>query len=322
MRYPAGVQEAVARIRQAHPDAVTINEACGGDVALIARQTGYHARFSSVIYYGKPLRCIRPGGRGLFGDAVLTRAAIERTESYAFRAQAGPEQRQWLCVSTRVGVDVCTAHLASHEPVEAAANDPQCAELTSLLARRASARTVIFGGDVNRLVSCAPHGFWTRADSSAHQDPGSQQVYGAGALRSPSARVEPATHTDHDVLLVSASSAHGAESVNLSLASMSHYYSAEWRASVVPSQRSSTVAQAHAPPVLGSADACEDRPDPTDDPLRGDAPSQLAHRQGVDRLLDAAREQPQPDALDVELEQLQPSGAIGRRDRSPDAPRS
>ena len=205
VRYPAGVLDAVARIRQSHPDAVTINEACSGDVALIARRTGYQARFSTVIYYGKRLRCIRPGGRGLFGDAVLTRSAVERAESHPFQAQAGPEQRRWLCVSTQVGVDVCTAHLASHEPVEAAANDPQCAELTSLLARRASARAVMFGGDINRLPSCAPHGFWTRTDRSAHQDPGSQQVYGTGALRSPSVRVEPATHTDHDVLLVSAS---------------------------------------------------------------------------------------------------------------------
>jgi endonuclease/exonuclease/phosphatase family metal-dependent hydrolase len=204
VRYPGVVQEAVARIRQAHPDAVTFNEACGGDVALIARQTGYHPRFSSVIYYGRPLSCIRPRDRGRFGDAVLTRAAIERTDSHPFAAQAGPEQRQWLCVSTRVGVEVCTAHLASHEPVEAAANSPQCAELTALLTRRASARTVIFGGDVNRLPSCAPHGFWTRTDASARQDPGSQQVYGTAALRSPSARVAPATHTDHDILLVRA----------------------------------------------------------------------------------------------------------------------
>jgi hypothetical protein len=45
---------------------------------------------------------------------------------------------------------------------------------------------------------------WTRTDASAHQDPGSQQVSGAAALRSPSARVEPARHTDHDVLLVRA----------------------------------------------------------------------------------------------------------------------
>src|SRR6478735_2491287 len=46
VEYPAGVQEAVARIREAHPDAVTFNEACGDDVALIARRTGYHLRFS------------------------------------------------------------------------------------------------------------------------------------------------------------------------------------------------------------------------------------------------------------------------------------
>lgn len=65
----------------------------------------------------------------------------------------------WLCVSTRVGVDVCTAHLASPETEEAAANGPQCAELRALLAHRATDRTVIFGGDVNRRVSCAPHGF-------------------------------------------------------------------------------------------------------------------------------------------------------------------
>ncbi len=204
VRYPGVVQEAVAGIRHEHPDAVTFNEACGGDVALIARLTGYHMRFSNVIYYGTPLSCIRPGGRGLFGDAVLTRAAIESTVSRPFKAEAGPEQRQWLCVSTRIGVEVCTAHLASPEPVEAAANAPQCAELTALLARRASGRTLIFGGDVNRLSSCAPHGFWTRTDASARQDPGSQQVYGPGALGSPSARVAPATHTDHDILLVRA----------------------------------------------------------------------------------------------------------------------
>jgi endonuclease/exonuclease/phosphatase family metal-dependent hydrolase len=157
-----------------------------------------------VIYGGKPLPCVHPGGRGLFGDAVLTKAAIEGADSRAFQAQAGPEQRLWLCVSTRVGVDVCTAHLASHETDEVAANDPQCAQLGAILARRAAARTVIFGGDVNRRRSCAPHGFWTRTDSPAHQDPGSQHVYGTAALRAPVARVVPATHTDHDVLLVSA----------------------------------------------------------------------------------------------------------------------
>jgi endonuclease/exonuclease/phosphatase family metal-dependent hydrolase len=204
VEYPAGVQEAVARIRETRPDAVTVNEACGGDVALIARRTGYHLRFTMVIYHGNPLPCVHPGGRGLFGDAVLTKAAITSTDSQAFQAQAGPERRRWLCVSTRAGVEVCTAHLASHETDEAAANDPQCAELSALLARRAATGTVIFGGDVNRRASCAPRRFWTRTDSSAHQDPGNQHVYGTDTLWPSAARLLPAAHTDHDILLVRA----------------------------------------------------------------------------------------------------------------------
>jgi endonuclease/exonuclease/phosphatase family metal-dependent hydrolase len=204
VRYPVGVDDAVAWIRRMHPDAVTVNEACGGDVTQIARRTSYHLRFSSVIYYGRPLSCVRPSGRGRFGDAVLTRAAIVSGDTRPFAAQAGPEQRQWLCVSTRQSVEVCTAHLASPEPVEASANGPQCAELRAMLGRRAAGGTVIFAGDLNRRSSCAPQGFWIRTDAGARQDPGSQQVYGTGALRSPSLAIEPAVHTDHDVLLVRA----------------------------------------------------------------------------------------------------------------------
>jgi len=202
--YPAVLQEAITRIRAARPDAVTVNEACSNDVEMIARRTGYHLRFSTVIYNGKLLPCIRPGGRGLFGDAVLTKAAILSSTSQPFEAQSGPERRIWLCARTQQGVDVCTAHLADHQPAEVAANEPQCAELRVLLARLAASRAVIFGGDLNRRSSCAPAGFWTRNDDSAHQNPGLQQVYGTDAFRSPSAQVVPTTHTDHDVLLVHA----------------------------------------------------------------------------------------------------------------------
>lgn len=202
--YPAVLAEAVAQIRDARPDAITVSEACRNDVALIARRTGYHLRFSRVIYLGRPLACVRPGGRGLFGDAVLTRAAIESTDNHDFNAQVGIERRRWLCVATRVGIDVCTAHLNTRSTTELAGNEAQCAELTALLARRAAARTVIFGGDVNRHPSCAPAGLWTRADGSAGQAPGLQQVYGSGALRSPSAQVVAAVHSDHDVLFVRA----------------------------------------------------------------------------------------------------------------------
>jgi endonuclease/exonuclease/phosphatase family metal-dependent hydrolase len=202
--YPAVVEEAVARIRAARPDAVTLNEICRGDVATIARRTGYHLRFSRVTYRGEALGCVRPGGRGLFGDAVLTDSAVERSDNREFEAQAGIERRRWLCVMTRDGVDVCTAHLNTRTSIEVAGNDAQCAELAALLARRAAARTVIFGGDVNRRRSCAPDGAWTRTDGSAGQAPGLQHVYGSGPLRSPSADVVPARHSDHDVLLVRA----------------------------------------------------------------------------------------------------------------------
>ena len=57
--YPAVVEEASGPIREADPDAITFNEACGDDVAQIARRTGYHLRFSRVIYLGEPLACIR-----------------------------------------------------------------------------------------------------------------------------------------------------------------------------------------------------------------------------------------------------------------------
>ncbi len=133
-----------------------------------------------------------------------TKAAIESTDNHDFRAQEGIERRRWLCVTTRVHVDVCTAHLNTRETSEVAGNDAQCRELAALLARRAAVHTVMFGGDVNRHHSCAPDGAWTRTDSSAQQAAGLQHVYGSGALRSPSAEVVPATHTDHDVLLVRA----------------------------------------------------------------------------------------------------------------------
>jgi len=202
--YPAVVEEATARIRQVRPDAVTINEACRGDVERIARRTGYHARFSTVPYRGELLRCVRPGGRGLFGDAVLTKAPIERTSNQDFKAQAGLERRRWLCVTTARDIDVCTAHLNTRAANEVAGNEAECAELKVVLARHAAARPVVFGGDVNRRRSCAPRGAWTRTDHAARQAPGIQHVYGSRKLRSPTAEVLPARHTDHDFLLVHA----------------------------------------------------------------------------------------------------------------------
>ena len=203
----------MARIRATRPDAVTLNETCQGDVARIALRTGYHLRFSTVTVAGKPLACVRPGGRGRFGDAVLTKAGVESSESHDFAAQAGSEWRRWLCVPPRAGVDVCTAHLA----MRSTANDLQCAELAAILARRATTHTVIFGGDVNRSRACAPESAWARTDGSADQAPGLQSVYGTGALRSPSVQVTPAVHTDHDILQVRAELSSHAPSLDVAL---------------------------------------------------------------------------------------------------------
>jgi endonuclease/exonuclease/phosphatase (EEP) superfamily protein YafD len=202
--YPAGVNEAAGLIVRTRPDAVTLSEACSGDAARIARRVGYRLRFSTVIYGGRPFACIDPGGRGVFGDAVLTRAAVVRSTSQPFPGQTGVERRRWLCVTTAAAVSVCTAHLNIRARGEVAGNDRQCGELAAILATRAGGRGVIFGGDVNRGPSCAPSGFWTRTDAAARQDPGLQHVYGDGALRSPAAEVLPFAHSDHDALLVHA----------------------------------------------------------------------------------------------------------------------
>lgn len=202
-QYPAVVDEAIAKIRDTRPDAVTLNEACSGDVERIARETGYDVEFATVNYRGAPLPCRNPEGRGVFGNAVLTIAQITGSESEAYDAQLGSEERRWLCVVTTDDIRACTSHLSvAGTPQQAATNEAQCRELSAILAR--DDRTV-FGGDVNRLASCAPRRAWTERDEEAGQAPGIQHVYGTrpGFVR-PRDEVLPMTYSDHDALLVTA----------------------------------------------------------------------------------------------------------------------
>ena len=205
LRYPRVVREAIDVIGERDPSAVTFNEVCSGDVARIAERTGYHRRFSTVVYGGEPLRCRSPRGRGVFGNAVLTKAPITRTVDRRFTAQAvDPEQRRWLCVMTARRVTVCTTHLSARGEVRAATGR-QCAELADVLAARARRGPTIAAGDINRPRSCAPASMWTRTDRRAAQKPGIQHAYGSARhLRAPAARIVPATFTDHDFLLVTA----------------------------------------------------------------------------------------------------------------------
>lgn len=200
--HPKVVDEAIDQIGTHEPNAVTLNEACSGDVERIADETGYHVRFATVIYKGEPLACVRPGGRGVFGNAVLTKEQIATSTDRAFLAQAGSEERRWICVTTARQVNVCTSHLSTRGSDAAlAANDGQCSELSNVLASYAAAGPTIFAGDVNRPDSCAAADMWTLTDVAARQAPGIQHSYGTVVdLRSPTLEIEPATYTDHDFM--------------------------------------------------------------------------------------------------------------------------
>jgi len=203
--YRSVVEEAVAVIQERAPDAVTINEACRRDAAELARRTGYELSFADVDYGGVPLPCIAPGGRGLFGIAVLTKDDARTSQEGAFTIRTDPEERRWLCATTDVATTVCTAHLSTrHSPGERADNDVQCRELRQLLARRADLGTTFFGGDLNRQDSCAPETMWIARDTSASQSAGVQHVYASRSVEEPSTSTIEATHTDHDFLIVAA----------------------------------------------------------------------------------------------------------------------
>jgi hypothetical protein len=196
--YPKILDEAVERIQENDVNAVTFNEACSGDVEKIAERTGYHMRFATVLYPTAPYQCKTPGGRGVFGNAVLTKEAIMSSQDAAYSRWNGSEQRRWLCVTTARGVDVCTTHLSTDgEADPASANNLQCGELRGVLKSRTN--PTLFGGDMNRQASCAPEGNWSLTDDDAAQLPGIQHIY--GNIGEPTLEIEGATYTDHDVMI-------------------------------------------------------------------------------------------------------------------------
>jgi endonuclease/exonuclease/phosphatase family metal-dependent hydrolase len=206
-RYPLVVEEAIGVIETRRPDAVTFNEACSGDVARIARETGYHLRFAAVLVRERPLRCVDPGGRGVFGNAVITRRTIHGSAGRAFAAQASGEERRWICVETARQVDVCTAHLTTRGSGTArTANAGQCVEFAAVLGLRDERGPVLAAGDFNRRNGCVPAGMSARSDTRAEQLPGRQHGYGStDELTPPLVETLPAEYTDHDYLLVRAS---------------------------------------------------------------------------------------------------------------------
>jgi endonuclease/exonuclease/phosphatase family metal-dependent hydrolase len=200
--YPAIVDEAARQVLAQAVQAATLNEVCSRDAAEIARRTGYHVRFTAVLFDGAQLRCRAPGHRGVFGLAVLTKDAVETSHDHAFATHAGQESRRWICATTVEAITVCTAHLGTRGSAEERrANDAECGQLRGVLAGYADGGTTVFGGDVNRHEPCAPLGMWVEEDTAAAQLPGIQHIYGSTSLELPAPRVAAATHTDHDFFL-------------------------------------------------------------------------------------------------------------------------
>ena len=202
--YPAVVDEAVAQVREHAPDAVSLNEACSGDVERIGEATGYEVAFATVVYGGAPLPCRTPEGRGVFGNAVLTRDAQVAVAGAPYASQLGAEERRWLCATTTEDLTACTTHLAvAGSPAASANQEAQCHELADVMAAQGLRRPVLVAGDVNRRTDCAPPGAWTRTDAAAEQLPGIHHVMGTLSSLAPlGAEVLPMTYTDHDALLV------------------------------------------------------------------------------------------------------------------------
>jgi hypothetical protein len=201
--YPSILDEATAQIVDNDPTAVTLNEACSGDAAKIARNTGYQIRFATVLVDHAPLPCVDPGGRGRFGIAVLTKERLTASHDQAFATQTGAEERRWLCTTTSRGGTVCTAHLGTRGTAdERRTNDGQCTELEAVLARYAKTGATVFGGDLNRHTACAPASMWTTTDSTAAELPGLQHAYASRSAQAPLTRLSSARHTDHDFLLL------------------------------------------------------------------------------------------------------------------------
>lgn len=209
-RYPSVVNEAIGKIEANNPDVVTAVETCSGDARRIAEQTGYHLAFSTVIYDGTQLRCIKPGNRGLFGISVLTRRPIIAVNDKPYKAQYDSEIRRRLCATTVDNVTGCVTHLSERDKdptgPNSIANNGQCAEFRVVLAQYARlGGPVLAGADLNRPGGCAPANFWTERDTASSKDPGIQHAYGVGSwLHHPSATVLPMQFSDHNALLVTA----------------------------------------------------------------------------------------------------------------------
>jgi endonuclease/exonuclease/phosphatase (EEP) superfamily protein YafD len=208
--HAAAVAEGIALTRENDADLVVVTEACSGDAERIASAAGLHVTFFTVRIFGSALPCVDPGGRGMFGNAVLTSAPPLAVRDRPYNRQSDEEERRVVCAQTE-NLWVCGTHLSVRGYGFGPVNDAQCTELAGFLVRLSRIRPTLVAGDMNRRESCAPSGWWSESDGQALQLPGVQHVYGDGRLDPHAVEVHPMSHTDHDALVVRFSVSRGPE---------------------------------------------------------------------------------------------------------------
>ena len=215
------IAEAAAVIRAERPDAVTLNEVCRDDVAVLGRALAAARPGPAPRTAFRPVGDRRTGGSVRcrngqpYGIGVLTRLGGPggyATTGGAYPVQDGRsrELRAWLCLHPRGGADaprgvaVCTTHLANDNPVVAGG---QCAHLlgTVLPAIRTGSggAPLVLAGDLNLAAdgvlgvrSCVSEGDRCVDDGVV------QHVVASPELSPGAPRVVRLRQTDHPGLLV------------------------------------------------------------------------------------------------------------------------
>ena len=213
----SSVIRAAALIRALHPDVVTLNEVCRGDVSVLERAMSAAHRSMRVASAFKPAkdrvtnapyRCVN--GQQ-FGDGVLalvSNAAPGHRISggiYPIQDPTDPEERVWLCIDLANRFSACTTHTASTSTAVALA---QCRyffnSVVPRMRRHGGGEPVILGADLNLPAgdspspqACLPPGY-QREDDGARQD----VVAGPGFVVRSRRLIDMRSTTDHPGLLV------------------------------------------------------------------------------------------------------------------------
>jgi endonuclease/exonuclease/phosphatase family metal-dependent hydrolase len=208
------VDEAVAKIRQHHPDLVMVQEICRDDLyardgwgklarAMVDLYGGGDSVAVSFVparsrFTGRPYQCLNGEQFGI----GLVHHGDGRGRHYGwYRSQdLSDEVRAWTCATVIEGrLTGCTTHLSTDPDVAMR----QCKELVSVLAAPWVMPEVVIAGDFNLGAApsqaydvhrCAPASYDIRGDG------GLQQVFFSGGVQWVQGGNETMQFTDHPML--------------------------------------------------------------------------------------------------------------------------